>query len=264
MAATSKHPTLYKKKMKNVSIRKLTRSFAIGISLLVASAVHADVIIEHLGSTDPTTEGWGTLGTGTEMGYPDNINSAWTLDDDSTTASRAYYYAPTLQEQTDVNTFGWNLSVTLQVTDVDNAPDYTRYVDYVDNINGVRWGLNFGSDASGNVIVSLRDNDWELNLGDSGVHTYSLVYDPAAETASLYIDGSTTAALSGYTGGDDAPVTNSTVRWGSSANVPVGSADYYSVTFSQIPEPAESGLLLGMLLLGLCYRLKRGVSKHRS
>ena len=193
------------------------------------------VLFEHAGVTDPVAEGWsasGSSGLGSAVIHDEGTGcSAWRVNDDSTSLNLLYIATLSASDVTDMNTYGWILSTTFRVTDTNNPPDLSRYVDYVDAINEVRWGLDFGSTIDGNVVVSLRGSALSYTLDDGDYHTFSLVYDPVAISASLFIDGADTAVLTGYTGMTATGVTTPVVRWGALSSSSMGSANYNEVSF---------------------------------
>lgn len=209
-------------------------------------------LISHSGSTNPVDEGWSASGT-TSQGSP--VTDAWRVNDNSTSASLLYVRTLTEAQTLDANTNGWVLSLTLQVNDINSAPNLARYADYSDMVNQVRWGMSFGSAANGDLIISLRGSAMSYTLTSGGYHSFSLAYDPLVGTASLYIDGSSTATFTGYTGDNSAAVTARHVRWGSASGASQGSADYRAVSFAVVPEPST----MGMLVLGTfaLFRMRR-------
>ncbi|RRJ95322.1 hypothetical protein Ga0100231_014405 [Opitutaceae bacterium TAV4] len=234
-----------------------TRLIAMASALvltLAATAAHAQTLITHTGAANPTTEGWAATGTAT-LGSTvanDNGTAAWQVNDNSATASLLYVKVLTEAEANKVTAEGWTLSVTLRVTDTNNAPDLTRYVDYVDINKKVRWGLDFGSTSTGHLTVSLRGSALTHTFADSDYHSFSLVYNSVAGTASLFIDNATTATLTGYTGAADTNIAVRHLRWGSSSGTYTGSANYANISFvvgAPIPEPATIASIAGLLAL---------------
>ncbi|MGE9289396.1 MAG: hypothetical protein ACQKBT_00310 [Puniceicoccales bacterium] len=236
----------------NTTIKSLT----VGVVFLAAvSFVNAaTVFIEHSGATDPTTEGWSASGT-SSLGSA--TTGAWSVDDDSTTAALLYIESLASADEVEANSTGWELSVTLQVTDTNNSADLTRYVDYVDSINDARWGMDFGSTAEGYLTVSLRSSALSYTFNDGDYHSFSLVYDSVSGTASLFADGGSSAILSGYEGMDAGSISTGLIRWGSSSSGATGSADYSAVAFSTIPEASSSALMAMLIAFGFCLIKRR-------
>ncbi|MDR1282925.1 MAG: hypothetical protein LBK99_19195 [Opitutaceae bacterium] len=231
-----------------------TGAFAAMVAMVAITTIApAQVLVSHTGAADPTSEGWTATGTAS-LGSANNASTAWSIND-STNGSLHYDRALSTDEQTNAASAGWILSVTIVVTDSSNTHNFTRYVDFVDAVNKARWGLDFGSDANGNINVFLRGTEKSVQLPDTNAHTFSLVYNPSGGTggsgsASLFIDGSATASLTDYTGNKDASISSSLIRWGSTATNPTGSADYLAVSFAitTIPETARVATIFGMTI----------------
>lgn len=245
-------------------MKKLLTSAILASSLLIVGGARAAVTLTHLGSADPTTQGWTKVGSLTGTGVTDSTGdvAAWQINDNSTSAALYYSQNLTTTQVSEAFTEGWSLSVSLRVTGAANTVN-TRYIDFVDAQNDKRWGMDFVL-VDGNVSVNLRGGD-SLTLDDADYHTFSLVYDSSSDTAALWIDGVVTSIL-GYSGDMSASaITTSQIRWGSTNNGGQGSANYSFVEFSSpasaIPEPSSAALLCG--LSGMVFATLHGRRRRR-
>ncbi len=170
----------------------------------------ADGLMEHLGHTEPFEEGWtgGASGPGTDMGPVDNPPvSAWFVDDSSSVsgsgAGFGYQVTPCQDER--IDQAGWTLRGCIRAVDLDvNVSIFLAF-----NTGTRRFDMWFTS-----TEVTLSNGTWS---GCSDVHgpsypitdptptchaaefhLYELVYDPATQSADLFIDG--VERLSDYTG----------------------------------------------------------------
>ena len=240
----------------------------------ICSTTKAEILVQHLGSTDPETEGWALTNTGVDASSigaltPDTgYEDAWMFNDDSASA-RAYYLndlTTTQMETLDWSNVDWQLDARLRVTSYDTMDYRCPTVHFVTpgayNETGKDFIMDFGADAEGNAIVQLTglSGTNTITLDSGSYHDYSLRYDASTGTASLYIDGSGTAALSGYTGStkhSGYSATTSFVRFGSTSTGSIGGANYSLVQFSVVPEPSTAALLgLGVLAFAVSFGWK--------
>lgn len=224
------------------------------LALVFLSGVTASqgaLIASHTGSNDPTTEGF-LLSNNTAVAGPitgDLGKSAWAVD------SAGGYYNHRFQmdaaAETDANTNGWNLTMTLRLVDIPDAMDFGVYADYASSA-GI-FQIGFGTQADGDPIIGLNTDSgfttFAFEGGGAGYHTYQIIYNPAIGGASLSIDG--TVRLSGWTGrtGSAPPLVN----FGS---YDTGHANWNEFTFSSVPEPT-SGMLAGIACCVLAVSRRR-------
>ncbi len=121
------------------------------------------------------------------------------------------------------------------------------------------YALSFGIDGSGNAIVKAPTSisvvsghpigvGNELVVPGSGYHVYSLVYDPVAGSADLFVDG--VEVVSDYAGlAASAP----RVGFGAADSQATGQGNWSQVSFTVLPEPGTA-LLLAAGLAGLALR----------
>ncbi|MGK7876463.1 MAG: PEP-CTERM sorting domain-containing protein [Xenococcaceae cyanobacterium] len=240
-------------------------------TLLLVSNVNgakAIVLFEHTGSADPTTEGWtfrSTIAPGNSVDPVINDLGlgidAWSTDDNSTeSGSRLLYSQDTNASlNNDALTFGWKLSTNLRVIDIPDDPFGSIVTGYRNETQSFQ--LLVGSDSNGDVIVTAGfltiDELQPVTL--SGVsaneyHLYELVFEPASNTADIFLDGNLVIAdYSGFNLPDASPsLLKNAVFFGSGSSADTGQANWNSVSFEieqSVPEPST---LLGLgLALGL-------------
>ncbi len=239
------------------------------IIFLYSGTLHADTILyQHSGSNNPTIEGWTYLPatTGVSVGaINDGGTNAWYVDDNSTAiGSTAMYAGDVASEYIAVgNTYGWTLSTILRAVDTPDIPDGSLDIIYRDGATG--WQMQIGSESDGDQIVRLRTNsvipqtgiEYTLSGLGSSYNTYSLVYDPLAGSADLFING--IEQISDYTG---YATSQTRVLWGSGTSNDTGQGNYSSVLFSVVPEPISATLfIVGGATLGFRRMRKKIMNK---
>lgn len=246
------------------------------LSLLVLAGADARgaTLFTHSGSVNPTTEGWTlSAGAAVPVGAVAGPPAAWSVNDNSSsTGGYAYYIAtPDAGQLSAAATLGWRLSARVRTNDNGAATTSSRIVEF---LNGsTRWSMLFGAEADNDPIVRLATS---LNTGNpvdswwggptytlqgtgGGFHLYELVYDAAAGSADLFVDG--VERISDHTGLADG--TSGTVWWGSISTAPQGQADYALVRFStttadpSVPEPGTAAAALGLVVAALTAHRRR-------
>jgi large repetitive protein len=128
-----------------------------------------------------------------------------------------------------------------------------------------RFNVEFGSNAEGDPIVLLATGvaagfftGPSATIVGNGYHLYELIFDPAAASADLFVDG--LEVLSDYAGHTIGSTTR--IAWGALSTPGTGGGNYslveWEVLESQAPEPMTFSLLgAGLLGLGLAARRRR-------
>ena len=157
----------------------------------------AQTIIEHIGNSDPVTEGWTKVGpfVGGVVAGPitNDLGSgydAWFVDDNSRASGsiQSYRIIPTDAQIADGNSEGWRLSGRLRVVDHNDGVDFSVNLNYDDG--ALLWALRFGSEADGDPIVQLYQGPIiTVEGGADTYHFYELVFDPVAGNIDFFIDG---------------------------------------------------------------------------
>ena len=244
------------------------------IALFGATAVRATVIFEHVGDTDPATEGFGggpfgSSSASADAGPPPN----WRMLSPSG-SSGAYDYGSTAAfEAALVDPTGWTFSMTVKASGASSV--YESSIRIKDALNRMEMHLIDGTGAhaagvyytnpagvidAGSLISSLDPS--------SGFLTYQMIKNPlgagtADDEISFYIDGAHALTLlqsSMYGAGAAASHFFGT---GTGASGPTVDQQFSLVRFETgqhvVPEPSALALLgLGMAaLIGSCRRRSR-------
>jgi hypothetical protein len=236
-------------------------------TFLVTSAVPAlgqsTLIIQHSGATDPVTEGFTRLASGT--GYPvinDVGVNAWVTPGISN-QNVIYRYVLTPQQQAESVGAGWILSADLRITTTSSSDIFSVGLE---GFNG-GYGLDFGSDSQGDQYVQYGSGTTDrVTLAGSGYHNYQLIYNTSSEMVGLWIDGAE-YATNNFVGSNPDYLTD--VSWGSGYYDGQNAlANWSQVSLEITPEPAAISLLcLGSGILFYVHRRRRfhcGVSFQRS
>jgi hypothetical protein len=228
------------------------------VTLALTGAAQAELIFEHLGSTNPTAEGWNQLGPFTGATFAGPVTNdlglgimAWSTFDGSTLDGSYidYFQNPTPSQQLSADS-GWNLSTTMRVVNSPDSPDESIFSAF---FTGSRsYLLGWGSDAAGDPIVLLATAftptgptgpTFTLSGYGPGYHVYDLFADSTTAGATLVVDGNVIAT--GYMGA--ATAFPATVDWGAGASLTVGHGHFSRVAFSvgesSVPEPGGLSLM---------------------
>ncbi len=203
----------------------------------VLAQLEGDVVVEHVGSRRPTTEGWRNLLPPDPLVCEGPLEAdgptmipAWYIDDNAGYDGGALCYQRELApaEVDAAVRGGWVLRARLRVVDVPSeVSDCVR----VSLFDGRRyWALLFGSETNGDPVVRLPEQDRggpSVTVAGSGYHLYELRYDPQTDAATLFVDG---AKRIGTFAGQEWPVAPS-VRWGSGDSQGRGQGNYNLVQF---------------------------------
>lgn len=210
-----------------------------------ASSGSADIIAEHTGATNPELESWQSahfVGHTLILGhccanvlkepiFDDDDEDAWVIDDTSNGSLSNDGYAMLLSDSdlAAATRYGFRISVRIKTPNVSDVPQGS--VEFIFSLDQDRWQMTYGSDDDGDPIVRLvgpQDIYVTLAGAGPGYHTFELVFDPATETADLFIDG--IKYVSGYTGGslDDG---SRYIFWGSGQDSDTGEGRYSVVAF---------------------------------
>ena len=257
----------------------MNRAFC-GMVLVVAafaivglqSPVQADVIAQHSGVANPTTEGFGLSHTTyfQTLADPDwnGVNNTssngedawWTHDGNGYGAQGFYYRNLTGTDLSNISTNGWRAQ--MRVLDNDASDDGTDVGIGLNMYTATKdFEIYVGTDASNNPLVYqwLAPGNVTLiattTLG-FGYHTYSMVAGPGdPATANVLVDGNTVATITGvaFSGTPQ-------FSFGSYSPTAHFNADYSQVSLSTVvPEPSALVLLaVGFVsLLAYAWRKRR-------
>lgn len=246
--------------------------------VLPLSGYAQDFSPSHTGSVDPLVEGFATLSFSESVSTGPVVNDlgidAWEIISLTTMSQFAYVSgAFTAAEKSAIVTQGFTLSFTERVLQGSEVSVYSAATPYVLSMVGIdtgtrRYQVFLGLDASGDTVAVLPTSitanspgarvqapgaSYTLTGQGNGYHDYQLVFDPATQLASLYIDSQ--LRLSDY-GGYDNFLTNHGLGFGGYS----GSAARFAeveLTLRAVPELPIYALMIPGLVVLFASRLRR-------
>jgi hypothetical protein len=227
-----------------------------GASLLaLVQAASAAIIVQHSGSTDPSTEGFtndvgGLPVPGSPVVGPPaawNINGPWCCDYSMYTLSAG--------QTTTLLTHNWRLTAIMQNLNTGTGSGAGIYADVL-FAGGFRYDIDLTSDGAGNQVLGTNpfggpgSNYTIAGLG-TNYATFVMAYDAATATADYYVNGS--LAIANSPGFDYGWPTSIVIFGGVDGNFQL-----VSLT-TGVPEPSTWAMLaLGFAGLGFAgYRKAR-------
>lgn len=228
----------------------------LGALAMCPVVVPAQLILSHVGSADPVTEGW-TLTTptaGTVGAVTNDLGAgiaAWNVTDSSTANGYLYYHIPSSAEIAQGFAQGWTMTVTMRLTGAAPSNGFIGF-GYEDGVNA--WNVYPEQNAANDFVVTVFGGPTIVLTGQGNAyHTVGWVYNAGTATASLFVDG--VERISNYGGSS---YTGIEVFFGGGGSTSIGSANYSAVQFTAVPEPSVVSLLaVGLLALA------GGVSRRR-
>ena len=232
--------------------------------VLTAAVSRAEIVMQHLGANDPTTEGW-TAGGPIQ---PAGINApvinelgtgidAWALGN-TEPGSLSRYYVNVLQDldlkiQRNAVQYGWTFKENLRIVNTPDDPSGSVWtvvsmptqLSQLGNLPiKTSFFMYFGAEANGDPIVGFQGTQLGMTFVDlnglgGGYHLYELSFNPSTKTTDFYVDGSIVVSdLAGRLG------TNSLIDWGVyPTDTDVGQGNYNLIQLDVVPEPATVVLL---------------------
>jgi hypothetical protein len=246
-----KNPLIYRDDLATLEsdwgwrLEMFTRAFALLLGAAGSSlAAHADVIANHNGCTDPTTEGWIALGAGAPPIVPapncEATPGYWGIDDNSTGAS-AFYSRPLTPAQLNaIAVFGWRLSARLDVVSSGgaNSPlNTSTLLAFRDATRGYDlWIAVSGADLVGKLITAydsgqgLSVTPFVIAGGAGTAHDFALELDPLTDTASVSVDS--VVVVPSYAGAELLPFVccREAASWGAAATSGTGESRWNEVS----------------------------------
>jgi len=224
-------------------------------------SVNAQVIVQHVGTNNPVTEGF--TQTGTIVGSPTNDmgTNAWHILDTTSSDRLRYDFNLTSGQIAMLSTQGWKITWQLaMLTNVIDTPDTVRFSTHgvpmayylpsiAPGVGNRRYIVQLGR-ATNAVSVRLSgqsgvDTTFYVPSLASGFHTWVLENSaPGVVGANLYVDG---IFLTNYNGFSDTSAFN--LNWGSGlGNTPFNDTEW-GLVLLQVPEPSALGLFMGAALV---------------
>jgi hypothetical protein len=227
-------------------------------------------VASHVGSADPTTEGWGTFGSGTGVAVGpivDGATPAWFVDDTSNATDSLFIYTKFLtpMEVADASAIGWTLTTTLRVPS-SNFANLSVSPSVTFNDGDKQWLMGFevfGGNTEVQLLTSFGANTTGpayTESGTSSYNTFQLRYDPVSDTADLFVNG--IERISNHPGRP--LISTPALAWGGSYGPDIGRGNFNAVSFEIAPIPEVGSFLLvgvaGLLALVIRRRRSRVVS----
>ena len=154
------------------------------------------LIAEHVGSNNPTTEGFSQYNNGANLaGGNDGVSNFWDI---SSPSGGSAYYTASLTTSDFSDPSGWTVTASEKVIRANNGNggNNNNFVAAVDGTNAWLMILEGGSGIA-TSSYGLYADDQNVNLlqlssaidPTSGYRTYQMVYNPTNQTVSYYVDG---------------------------------------------------------------------------
>jgi len=207
-------------------------------------SVGQGIIFQHLGATDPVSEGFSAYG---RPGVPVNNDlglATWSID--SRGGGLQYFGRLSESERGLLATGDWILSARVRV--IEGSTSYVGFFTLSES-----FGLVLGVQGNGDPVVYVSSLSPSgalfLNGAGAGYHEYELEYHAASGLADLWVDGS--ERLRDIRGKSGNLYATGAVLWGGGIDGSGSVANWNSVSLSIVPEPCTRDLFcLGGLLMG--------------
>lgn len=209
--------------------------------LIIASTAFGQTIIQHLGATDPLSEGFTLTSSGDVQLGPvigDLGFDSWMIRSRTHTESATYHYSLIPDELQAATTNGWVLSANMRFVEVSEH----AWMIMEFRMGTTRFRL-VTSPSDGGIVVSGDDIQPFSFEGDAlDYHDYALVYERTSEKAALWIDGiEWVTGISGF----QTAFPGSAIYFGASGES-ITNSHWNDVTLAIVPESATLAFLAGL------------------
>lgn len=231
----------------------------VALGVLWQAAAQADMIVSHVGSNDPATEGFtltaaggsqGTLAASTDSGV-DN----WRITEAQYSNQDYYSRAISSTGLGDLASMGWTATFTVAVFTPGTGASWATDLEMNTATRG--YYLQVGTDSEGKQsLYKYAGGFVELTSGlSAGFHTYKMVAAAGATTIDILVDGASVATWDGNV----INATTGLLYFGrGSAAAPSCSAGFSEVSLATtIPEPATVTMAVTGLLGLLAYAWRK-------
>jgi hypothetical protein len=230
-----------------------TRVAFISVILIGVVPLRGGVIVgQHSGAADPASEGWTQLAVGTSVATGPVVGDsggfdAWSVNDTSTTDSRAYRHALSFADTQQALSQGFIERARLRVVGAPTTTNGSVALTVLTSLLG--FDIKIGCEADGDPILKLQNDSGTTSLtaqgAGGGYHLFELTYNPATQLADLRLDSQHLADYAGYHPVFVTIVANpSFVAFGSQSTNSVGAANYNLAQLELVPEPATLSLVV--------------------
>lgn len=227
----------------------------IAICLVLAPWAGAQMIVQHQGTNNPTTEGF-TQGNGGGLSlFPTNDagTQAWTILDNNVSDGVLYYAFFSVADRARLAPM-WNVVWNFNLIDAPD-PDSVRVNFTLTNSTGnarryVPQFQRIGNDVS---VVLPGGPAVPLQVGAGvGFHTWQLIRtNPASDVAEFYLDG---VFLANYSGFNDS---QENISFGTGGGNATTSHTEWRFLYVEVPEPSTLGLIGVAAAIGMAFRKRR-------
>jgi hypothetical protein len=250
---------------------------AVALVAGLQGAAQADTtLIQHVGMTDPTTEGFTLSPNGSparfsaDPGWDGQSNNSPAGEDawwfagagGSLSALGSYNYTPTAGQLASMDSSGWKAEMRVLDNLVSGSGGPDNGADYGVGLNLLTATRDFeiyvGTDDSDNVTLHrwTASGTEQLTIpvinAKYAYHTYNMTAAPGATQATISIDGAVVGTVDGIEG-SYTPM----FGFGSFSSNGVFSVDYSHVSLSTVPEPSTLALLSAAACGLVCYAWRK-------
>jgi Vibrio cholerae sialidase, lectin insertion len=243
----------------------------VSVWLLTVGAVvcDADTRLQLSGAADPTSQGWTTLGPAATTGpITNDLNTgmdAWSLGYNGS-GTGLFYHAPNTAWYNSTWSNGWEFTMNVRFPIIPSGGFFQFDVNVPKPFTPGGTTGNSGYDvifqaaSQGNVFVNVGGDVLANSVfpqpsfvlqNPTAYHFFQLQYDPATQSANLFVDG--VAKVSNFVG---LAANDNRIQWGlestTSSGTIQGQANVSLVQFDVVPEPSAIALLaaggIGLLI----------------
>jgi hypothetical protein len=216
----------------------------------------SQVLFQHVGAANPTTEGFTLYSFGSPQLAPvlsDLGVNAWSIGMLSSDGAQ-YGLNLTAGQQAALAGKDWQLTYTLRVVQAPTTPSYDISSAFF--TGSEMFSLYFGAASNGDPVVQVRENSLSLSpvfvVTGAGAtyNTYSLTYHAATDSADLWVNGTELYGGMSSARFDGTP----SFDWSGYQHASDVKANWSLVSLAVVPEPSAASLAVWCLVVGICWR----------
>jgi hypothetical protein len=223
---------------------KSSRILAGALSISLAQAAHAAIIVQHSGNTNPGAEGFTNDVGGPVFGSPVTSPPAWNMNGPWSSNYNQFALSPS--QEAGLISGNWTLTAIMQNLSTGTGNQSGIYADII--IGDQRYDIDLQSDGNGDQVLSTNPfgspvQTYTIPGLGTDYATFKMVYDASTRTVDYFVDGTLTISdWSGFSEGFIPIVFFGGVD---------GNFQLVSLSTGGVPEPSTWALLaLGFAGLG--------------